>query len=140
MTDNVTRLRDFFDRVWNTGDIAAVDEFLGDSYTIFSDPGDPWDGHTLDREGFKQRLAVSRDPFPDLTFEITNTVSQGEVVAVAWIMRGTQTGPLPGIPATGNAITVNGMTMYSFADDGRIIGHRQVVDRMRVAQQLGLLG
>jgi predicted ester cyclase len=31
------------------------------------------------------------------------------------------------------------MTIYYFAD-GRIIGHRQVVDRLSVAQQLGLLG
>jgi hypothetical protein len=31
------------------------------------------------------------------------------------------------------------MTVYDFRD-GRIVGHRQVVDRIAVAQQLGLGG
>lgn len=37
------------------------------------------------------------------------------------------------------ALGARGMTIYHFAD-GRIVGHQQVVDRLSVAQQLGLLG
>ena len=42
-------------------------------------------------------------------------------------------------PPTGRRIDVRGMTVYYFRD-GRITGHRQVVDRLAVAQQLGLGG
>jgi predicted ester cyclase len=42
-------------------------------------------------------------------------------------------------PPTGRRIAVRGMTIYYFAA-GRIIGHRQVVDKLAVAQQLGLFG
>lgn len=44
MSDNTARLIEFMERVWNAGEVAAVDEFLGSQYTIYSDPGDPWDG------------------------------------------------------------------------------------------------
>jgi len=55
-----------FERVWNAGDHDSVDELLAPEYHVRSDPGDPWDGQTLSRDGFKQRLAISRAPFPDL--------------------------------------------------------------------------
>jgi steroid delta-isomerase-like uncharacterized protein len=139
MSDNTTRLIAFMERVWSAGEVEAVGEFLGSQYTIYSDPGDPWDGQTLSVSGFKERLLVSRAPFPDLTFDIGETVSAGDRVALSWTMRGTQLGSMGGRPPSGRKFAVQGMTIYHFAD-GRIIGHRQVVDRLSVAQQLGLLG
>lgn len=139
MSDNTARLIAFMERVWNAGEVAAVDEFLGPQYTIHSDPGDPWDGQTLSVAGFKERLLTSRAPFPDLTFDIGETVSEGDRVALSWTMRGTQLGSMGGRPPSGRSFAVRGMTIYHFAD-GRIIGHQQVVDRLSVVQQLGLLG
>ena len=137
MTGNAQRLAQFMERVWNGGDVAAVDDFLAERYTIHSDPGDPWDGRTLSREGFRQRLVMSRAPFPDLRFDLGDVVADGDRVAVSWTLRGTQTGPMAGRPASGRAISVQGMTIYYF-EGGRIAGHRQVVDRLAVVQQLGL--
>jgi len=139
MSDNTTRIHAFMDRVWSAGEVEAIDVFLGAQYTIYSDPGDPWDGQTLSVSGFKDRLLASRAPFPDLKFEISETVCAGDRVALSWTMRGTQLGPMGGRPPSGRSFAVQGMTIYHFAD-GRIIGHRQVVDRLSVAQQLGLLG
>lgn len=139
MPDNTRILLDFMESVWNRGDAAAVDRFLADEYVIHSDPGDPWDGATLSREGFKERLAASRAPFPDLRFEISETIAAGDHVVIAWRMLGTQTQPMGAWPATGRIIDVHGMTIYYFRD-GRITGHRQVVDRLTVVQQLGLGG
>lgn len=139
MTDNAQLLVKFMEEVWNTGDVAAVDRFLAERYTIHSDPGDPWDGQTLSREGFKNRLTTSRAPFPDLCFALGDIVAEGDRVAVSWIMRGTQLGALGARPPSGRQIEVHGMTIYYFTE-GRISGHRQVVDRLTVAQQLGLTG
>ena len=124
-------------KVWSEGDVAAVDGFVAEEYLIHSDPGDPWDGQTLSREGFKQRLTTSRSPFPDLHFEIAETVAEGDRVAITWTMSGTQSGALGERPPTGARISVKGMTIYYFRF-GRITGHTQVVDRLAVAQQLGL--
>jgi len=139
VTDNAGTLAEFMDAVWNRGDVEAVDRFLADEYIIHSDPGDPWDGATLTRAGFKERLTASRGPFPDLHFDISETIAQDDRVAIAWTMRGTQSGPLGPVPPTGRRISVQGMTVYYFRD-GHITGHRQVVDRLAVAHQLGLAG
>jgi steroid delta-isomerase-like uncharacterized protein len=139
MTENARILREFMDEVWNAGDVDAVDRFLAEQYTIFSDPGDRWDGQTLSRDGFKQRLVASRAPFPDLNFDVTDVISEGDRVAISWTMRGTQTGAMGERPPSGRAINAQGMTIYYFVD-GRIVGHRQVVDRLTVGQQLGLTG
>lgn len=138
MTVNERAVRDLFERVWNAGDVAAVDELLAPRYVIHSDPGDPWDGRTLDIAGFKDRLTASRAPFPDLRFEIADVLVDGDRVAVSWLMRGTNTGPLEGRPPTGRAIEARGITIY-YLENGRIAGHTQAMDRMAVVQQLGLL-
>lgn len=131
-------LHDFFERVWNGRDLDAVDELIAPEYTIHSDPGDPWDGQTLDPAGFKERLEASIAPFPDLTFEVGEMLADGDRVAVSWRMTGTQAGEIPGVPGTGHAIDTPGITIYYFRD-GRIAGHRQAMDRVAVMQQMGLL-
>jgi steroid delta-isomerase-like uncharacterized protein len=131
-------LRDFMEQVWNRGDGDAVDRFLAETYTIHSDPGDPWEGSALTREGFRERLLTSRAPFPDLVFELHECVEEGDRVAIAWTMRGTHAHSVDDLPATGGRIEVAGMTIYYFEGE-RIAGHRQVVDRLSVMRQLGLL-
>ena len=102
------------ERAWNGGDLTAVDELVAPRYTIHSDPGDPWDGQELDLE-------------------------DGDRVAVSWRMQGTQAGAIGEHTASGKRIDAAGMTIYYFAA-GKITGHRQVVDRLTVMQQLGMLG
>lgn len=139
MSDNAKTLAEFMRQVWNAGDSSAVDRFLADSYTIHSDPGDPWDGQTLSRKQFVERLVTSRGPFPDLHFDWTDIVAEDDRVVIAWTMRGTQTGPMGGRAASMRSFETKGITIYYF-DGGRITGHRQVVDRLTVARQLGLTG
>jgi steroid delta-isomerase-like uncharacterized protein len=136
---NARLIEQFMARVWNAGDVDAIDEFLGPRYAIHSDPGDPWDGQELTRKDFKQRLVMSRASFPDLWFELDELVANEDRVALSWTMRGTQTGALAERPASGRPIEARGMTIY-YITAGVITGHRQVVDRLTVAQQLGLVG
>ena len=138
MHRNERTLRALFDRVWNSGDLDAIDELVAESYTVHSDPGDPWDGQTLTRDGFKERTAISKAPFPDLKFEVGIMVPGDEHVAVSWVMRGTNTGALGELPATNRPIEAKGLTIYHF-EDGLISGHTQVSDRLAVMMQLGLL-
>ena len=60
MHENERTLRALFDRVWNNNDLNAIDELIAESYTVHSDPGDPWDGKELTREGFRERMVLSR--------------------------------------------------------------------------------
>ena len=121
--------------VWTRGETAPVAELIGDSYTIFHDPGDPWEGQTLDRAGYIERLTASRAPFPDQRFTIEALIAEQDKVAVTWTWAGTHLRPVAGIPASGRVIRMSGATIYSFAGAG-IVGHWQIVDRLGVFQQL----
>ena len=125
--------------VWNTGDVSGVARFIAPQYTIHSDPGDPWEGETLNRTQFSERMTTSRAPFPDLTFTIERLLDGGDCVIVGWVMTGTHRAPLGEFPATGRPISVKGMTIYDIAG-GMLTGHTQVVDRLAVLGQLGMLG
>ncbi len=137
MNDRVALLRNFFEPVWNTGDLDAVERFVAPAYTIHSDPGDPRDGQTLDLDGFRHRPSVSRSAFPDRTFTLGEMVCEGDRVAVSRRMRGAHTGPLGPIPATGRRIDVAGLTIYSFDGAGCPDPGRSWIGSLR---QLGILG
>lgn len=137
--NNVAILQDFFDRVWNTGSVTDVPQFIAPTYIIHSDPGDPWDGQTLTQAQFCERLQTSHAPFPDLAFTWDEVIDAAGCVVVSWTLRGTHSKPLGDFPATGRTIAVKGMTVYYFTM-GKLTGHRQVVDRLAVLQQLGVLG
>ena len=125
----------FLDIVWTRGDVSELGRFLAPRYTIRSDPGDPWDGRTLTREEFAERLTISRAPFPDQVFTPEEMIADEAGVAVAWRWEGTHLADLPGFPASGRKVKTSGLTFYSF-EDGKLSGHRQQTDRLGVFQQL----
>lgn len=129
-------LREFLDSVWSRGDIDRCDDFLAQHYTIMHDPGDPWDGQTLDLPGFKERVRLSRAPFPDQRFDVQQMFENDDGVAVTWLWSGTHVGDLAGFPATGRRITMSGATAYRFDKADRLCGHWQVSDRLGVFRQL----
>ncbi|MGD8426547.1 MAG: ester cyclase [Balneolaceae bacterium] len=128
-------IRDFIRRVWDEGDPDASSEFIASTYTIHHDPGDPWEGMTLDIEGFKDRVKKSRAPVPDQRFNIQEIFESEDSVAITWHWQGTHLGPIAHFPASGKQLRMSGATVYYF-DGDRITGHWQIADRMSVFQQL----
>lgn len=125
----------FLTEVWSNGDIEACDRYIAAKYTIQHDPGDPWDKRELDLAGYKERVTLSRAPFPDQIFTIQELVGEGQKVVVSWLWGATHKGDIPGFPATGRRIKTSGMTVYFF-EEGRLTGHWQVTDRLGVLMQL----
>ena len=129
-------LTKFIEEVWSQGRIESCDVFVGDTYTIRHDPGDPWDGQTLSREGFKERVRISRGPFPDQRFTLVSVLEEGTSVVIAWTWAGSHKGEIAGFAPTGTRLTMSGLTIYDFDEENRILGHWQVADRLGVFQQL----
>lgn len=132
---NAVIIRDLYERVWSYGDYAAIGKLVAPRYTIHSDPGDPWEGQTLDHDGYRERVRYSRKAFPDLNFRIEDLVTDGQRVSVRWRAEGTQRGDLQGLPASGKRLSFNGQTIYEF-DQGRVSAHCQIVDRLGFIEQL----
>jgi steroid delta-isomerase-like uncharacterized protein len=120
---------------WSRGEYTAIERLLAPRYTIHSDPGDAWEGQSLDHDTYRTRMEYSRRAFPDLTFVVHDVVSGADRVAVRWSASGTQTGALRDVPATGKRLTFAGQTFYEVRD-GRVAGHWQVIDRLGFVQQL----
>lgn len=128
-------LTEFIREVWNNGNIEASDRFIAPKYTVHHDPGDPWEKQVLGIEGYKERVRLSRAPFPDQNFQIQELFADGNAVVMTWLWPGTHRGDMAGFPATGKQIKMSGATVYYF-DGDRITGHWQIVDRLGVFQQL----
>lgn len=129
-------LGEFLDLVWSRGEVSACDRFIAERYTIHHDPGDPWEGKTLTREEFKDRVRLSRAPFPDQRFAIQQQFEADGAIAVTWLWSGTHLGDMAGFPATGRVLTMSGATSYTFDSADRLCGHWQVTDRLGIFRQL----
>lgn len=125
------------DEVWSKNNLKIVDQLIAPKYTIKHDPGDPWEGKTLDLATYKKRVKMAYQVFPDQKFYIEDLVSDGDKVAVSWKFIGTQKGSIPGLPVTNKVVNVSGLTIYYFSN-GKIVGHWQIVDRLGLFEQLGI--
>ena len=130
-----TVIAELYERVWSHGDYQAIERLVAPRYVLHADPGDQWDGQTLDRKGYEERVRYSRTGFPDLVFSVHEVVAVEQRVAVRWSAAGTHTGDLRDLPATGKRLTFSGQTFYE-VKDGQVAGHWQVVDRLGFIQQL----
>src|SRR5271170_1088704 len=85
-------LTKFIEEVWNAGNVDASDKYIAPKYTIHHDPGDPWDKQELDLSGYKDRLRISRAPFPDQRFSIQDLVAEGNTAIITWLWSATHKG------------------------------------------------
>jgi steroid delta-isomerase-like uncharacterized protein len=124
--------RRFIWEVFNQGRLATLDEVLSPSY-VYRDapPGTP-----SGPEGIKEIVSMFRAGFPDLEITIDEQVAEGDLVCSRTTMRGTHRGILLGIPGTGKAVTMTGLTMVRIID-GRLVESWVKNDVMGLMSQLG---
>ena len=76
--------------------------------------------------------------FPDLSIAPDKLIADGDLVAVYWIARGTNTGAGNGLPATGKKVEQSGITIWRIVD-GKIKEEWSAFDQLSMMKQLGLL-
>lgn len=85
-------------------------------------------------------MATLLTGFPDLHFDLMSVAATSDTGAAAqWLMRGTNTGPMPAGPATGQAVALPGADFidYDSAADriAKVVGY---FDTATLLTQLGL--
>jgi steroid delta-isomerase-like uncharacterized protein len=107
-----TRLSRDWDRVWNQGDMDAIDELYAADVVIHTAaPGTP-----AGIEGVKLAVGGFRAAFPDLQFTLEDVLVNGDMAANRWSMTGTQQGEYMGTPPTGEKMTMSGLGLVRLAD------------------------
>jgi steroid delta-isomerase-like uncharacterized protein len=76
--------------------------------------------------------------FSGIEFVIEDAFGQGDKLIKRWVFRGTHTGELNGIPATGKRISLVGVTLVRMVN-GKIAEERDYADDLGLLQQLGVI-
>ncbi len=76
--------------------------------------------------------------FPDGQMTIEDLVAEGDRVVARTTFNGTHQGEMQGIPATGKAVSVSGITIFRL-DNGKIAEGWLVNDNLGLMQQLGVI-
>ncbi len=132
-------LTDALDRyfaAWNDHDPDAVVRSLADGGSY----EDPTTGGPLTGDALAANVATLLAGFPDLHFDLVSVAPTSDAAAAAqWLMQGTNTGPMPAGPATGQTVALPGADFidYDPAAD-RIAKVTGYFDTATMLRQLGL--
>lgn len=123
-----------FYEVFDEGDLSIVDEVLASNFVEHN----PFPEQPPGPEGMKQVLSMMRAAFPDSEMAVEDVIAEGDRIAVRAEMTGTHRGEFMGLPATGNRVTVTGLSIWRVVD-GKIVEHWEQFDAMGMMQQLGAI-
>ena len=126
--------RRWFEEVWNQGNVASFEELDSPDLVVH----DPPPGITGDFEGIKQAITIHQTGFPDLHFVIEDQVAAGDKVVSRWTITGSHQGDWVGIPATGNRISIQGMSLQRY-QEGKVVEVWLAMDMLGGMQQLGVV-
>jgi steroid delta-isomerase-like uncharacterized protein len=83
-------------------------------------------------------LAMLNTHEPDLSATMEDLVISGDRVVGRFAYRGTHSGELMGIPASGNSVEMRSIDIWR-VDDGKFVEHWDELNLMEVFQQVGAL-
>ena len=131
---NKAVVRRFIDEVQNAKNMDVFDELNAQDFVNLSAPP----GMPTDREGGKMFLGGFLTAFPDSRVTIDDMIAEGDRVATKKTFRGTHTGDLGEIGATGKRVTIQYVDILRLRD-GQIIEHWLSMDQLSFMQQLGVI-
>lgn len=132
-TSNAATGRRLLEGVFSEGDLDLVDDIMASDSV-----GHIYPDELHGPEGVKQFVRGLKSAFPDFELVVLDTIEEGDQVAFRWVARGTHEGELQGIPPTGKAFEMTGITIERF-EDGEIVEGWTNRDLFGLFQQLGLI-
>ena len=124
-------MRMYLEEAVAKGNFSVIDEFTADDFA---------DHSQLDKRGPSALLAhVSgfRENFPDVTIDIQHIIASDDQAVGIWRLKGTQTKPLFGIPATNRALEFTVASVFTFRDD-MLVDYFVVAGALEAAAQMGV--
>lgn len=131
-TTNEDLVRRFTDQVWNQHNLSTVEDLVADDAVMHDLTRDE---EYVGPENVKNFARLYIAALPDATVEIDDILVDGDTVVTRWTMTGTHQGDLFGVPATGNAISVPGITIDT-VDDGEIVEQWTLLSLFSLLQQI----
>ena len=133
MASNKEIARALLEDPWR-GKLDEVVDLVADDYVAYS-PGTP--EPIRGKDGFRGFVSTYLTAYPDGSITVDDQIAEGDIVASRWTARGTNTGELMGMPATGKQVTITGIT-YGRIVDGKAREAWVTWDALSMLQQLGV--
>jgi steroid delta-isomerase-like uncharacterized protein len=133
---NKDTFRRYVEEVWKDEHLDIADEVFAERYLSHQS-----DGTTLERgpEDVKKFVAEYRSAFSDIEDIVEDMIGENDRVVNRWTLRVTHTGDFRGIPATGKRITITGIGIFRFSDEGKVVESWDSLDQLGMLRQLGVI-
>ena len=133
---NKETFRRYIEEVWKDENLDIADEVFSDKYLSPQS-----DGTALERgpEDVKKFVMEYRSAFSDIEDIVEDMIGEGDRVVTRWTLRVTHTGEFRGIPATGKRITITGIGIFRFSEEGKVVESWDSLDQLGMLRQLGAL-
>ena len=123
---------ELYERAWTDKNLASMPALFVD--------GGHYRGAGTDEirgEGIAEYASLYAKSFPDYQYDWTIVAVSDDAVAVEWVFRGTMTGELAGIAATGGSCSVRGAHLIRLSGD-KIASVEAFWDNLDLYRQLGI--
>ncbi len=129
--ENKATFRRYVEEVVNQGNLEIADEIF-DRYLAHQP-----DGSVLERgpEDVKRFLGEFHAAFPDLNAIIEDQIAEGDRVMTRYRWRGTHGGEFRGIAPTGGEQEINGIGIFRFSPEGKVVESWDSYDQFSLMRQ-----
>ena len=132
METNGQHLAETYLAMLNTHEPDLVDRFVAEDYRNHN--AFVGDGREANRQFWKAFFTA----LPDLSATMEDFVTSGDRVVGRFVYRGTHTGELMGIPASGNPVEMRSIDIWR-TEDGMFVEHWDELNLLEMFQQMGAL-
>jgi steroid delta-isomerase-like uncharacterized protein len=138
---NKAAVRRLIEEVCKRGNFAVVDELVAGDFLGHSNSAEDETRGTEEADGttaYRQYFGALRGAFPDIRFTVKDQIAEGDRVATRWSASGTLLGAYMGIPPTGRAGLIGGITVYRIAE-GKVAEGWTQLNELGMLTQLGVI-
>lgn len=132
---NIMNWQELNEQLWNQGNFAAIDAYIADE-CVFQIP---MPNLPNGPDGMKLYSHALMDNVSNVQNTMSDVVADGDTLAHRWQATVTHSGPLFGIPATGKELTVTGINLVRFNQEGKVVALYANMDTLGMLQQMGAL-
>jgi uncharacterized protein YndB with AHSA1/START domain/predicted ester cyclase len=126
-------VRRFIEQGAAKNDAKVIDQLVSDSFVWHN----PMPGAPPTRDGVKMAIGGFRQAFPDYQLTLLDVLGDGDKVVSRVGFKGTNKGPVMGMPATGKKVDIEFWHIERIVD-GKIQERWNVMDNMAFMTQLGI--
>jgi steroid delta-isomerase-like uncharacterized protein len=116
LEDNKSLVRRWI-AAWMAKDLAVLDELFAPGYSV--------NDKVVGVEGVRQGVSFLHGILTDISAGANDIVAEDDKVVLRWTVRGKHSGDMPGVPATGKVVELQGINIYQIVDGKICANHEQ---------------